>query len=852
MVETKSPPARNGKKRAGTLKALRSSADGTMTHQAAAEARANKVGVRGCVQALFTTLSLFGLQDDARDRDVPTTVEHWCRAANMLGTGGWMKWAKYKFAAFFYAHTAQLDEPVPPPLADFVDSPRILCNGRSGRWLNTLLRAGDRRADELLASVLQIKKGCPRPDKILVDLAVEKTRKSLTTTRPAPREVASLIDWADIEPHCPPGLPLQLTRATVEGQLRRTVREIFGGTKYTWRDRLRPIFPSVASSNETSRAEGGQFTSLRKLAEALGLTTYTQDAPLGPSLVVNEAVPVRHHVYEEMIEAPEHTRYVADVTQLERRFGTLYLAALKLAEQELPIATPVGLAESNKVRVITKGPPATSFVLKPLQKFLWETLAKHPAFVLIGTPVTARIVNDRLGNMLRPGEGYNSGDYSDATNEIAPWVSEAIVDELSTVLRLPAVERDLFRKALTGHLIGTAEEFVPQAWGQLMGSVVSFPVLCIANAALCRWAIELSQQRTRLLRDTTLLVNGDDCVFRTNARGLQYWKLITSFSGLTPSVGKFFFTRDFAQINSVNFKRLQQPRDEKDNDGVVRPIYFEATKFVNLGLLLGLKRSGEKVGSEAIADSRNGLGTRCRELLATAPADMAPALLSAFVKHHRSVLDTSKLTPWFLPEWYGGVGLPQVAIPRTGSQPEDIDDYLANRKYMFGGMTRLDRQIAARLREDPLKYPVGRLPGETSWDVHRIVASRLPAAPSMLSVTPDRREAIASKYSRVYGLLAVDALFSARDVMAESDSSRMHHVLKRNERTFERVKKGGSLPPPLSVATVLGVCLDKPLLDFEITSVNDDKVGPRGLPTLGANMALAVQWHGLPDEDDLW
>lgn len=839
MVETKSPAGPSGP--VSTFD-IRSSDMCTMTTCSAAESKSNLDGVVGCVNALFTTLEVFGLRKEARDRDAASTVKHWHRAADAIGAGGWMKWAKYKFAAFFFIHTRQLDACVPSPLPKFVDSPRILCNGVSGRWLNKVLSDGAPRATaaaalwnpeeddlkdvpsnayvratEILASILQIKKGCPRPGKDLVKASVQKTTVSLTTVRPAKTPV-SLLRWADLNEQCPIDLSIELNRASATAELKRTVRELFAGAKYTWRDRLRPIFPSTSSSNEATRAEGGSFSSIRKVAEAVGLTSYTDDQPVGPSNV-------RHSVViadvEEGIGAAQHVVYEADVTQLERRFGTLYLSALKLAEQESPLAIPVGLAESLKVRVITKGPPASSFILKPLQKFLWEQLSRHRTFELIGTPVTDRIVAKAMGARLPPGEAYLSGDYSDATNELAPWVSEAIVDELCLVLGLPASEARIFKSALTGHVIGENHAGArPQLWGQLMGSVVSFPVLCIANAALCRWAIEVAQQRKRLLRDCALLINGDDCLFRTTEAGLKHWKTITSFCGLNPSVGKFFFTRDFAQINSVNFRRSQVPHYDVNPDGSRSLRLLECTKFVNLGLLLGLKRSGEQVGSEAIADSRSGLGTRCRELLAAAPPDLSPILLKAFVDHHRPILDKSKITPWFLPESWGGVGLPLVRAPRTGPQPDDIDDYLRTApSFLYGGLSDLDRRIAARIKESPLKFPVGRLPAESQWDVHGAISSRLPAAPAVFECPVAR--SLVTGYSRVYGLLAVDAMLTVRDLMKDSDSTRLHRVLRRNERSFAAVVKLGKLPPPLSVATILSEAPGKPFLPYRIKSVND-------------------------------
>ena len=794
--------------------------------------RDNREGVEGCLNALFELLEVYGLRSRNSDGNVrrafARTADHWAMAADLLGEGGWMKWAKYKFAAYFHSQTTQLDRIVPCPVKDFQDSPSIIATGVVGRFANRLTRDPTHR-NSFLASILQTKKGCPRPSKMIVEAGVKKACEALTTDRP-PVGGGALVDWADIPLDGDLRVANNLSRSEVEAQLRRTVREIFGRAWYSNTDRQRPYFPSTSATYTSSRDRGGQLSDIRKVAESVGIKHHKVDG-LAPSLVR-----FKHGTTEEYIGAPR-TVMVADLTRLEDEFERLYDAVLEKAATEEQNVKPVGLAESLKVRVITKGPPATGFVLKPLQKFLWRTLKVHPSFELIGKPVSKWDIHNRMGAKLHDNEAYLSGDYSDATNQMAPWVSDCIVDELARVVQLRPEEHRLFKLALTGHVIDCDNVLKAQRWGQLMGSVVSFPVLCIANAALCRWSLEVTYDKIIDLANTTLMVNGDDCAFRTTKAGLEHWKRITAFAGLNPSIGKFFFSREFVQINSVNFMRKEESPLEESPSGKMRVCNFEMTPYVNLGLLVGLKRSGEKVGADAAADSPTSLGVRCRDLISCAPEGTRVQLLHRFIEHHRPLLNSIRL-PWFVPEKWGGIGLP-IVRDKTG-------------RALYGGMTRLDRQAIARMREQPDKYPVGRLPAEAPWDVHKYIMQRMPSPKSWAPTkhdalrrslpTPEREDSSRlvkesavkevnhglmagddpnydREYQRVYAALAVDSFFTVPTLQssADVDSDRLR-VLKRNEKAWDRAVHSGNLPPPLSITLVRSENQAKAIVPFTIHS----------------------------------
>lgn len=381
--------------------------------------------------------------------------------------------------------------------------------------------------------------------------------------------------------------------------------------------------------------------------------------------------------------SPEGHRLAEDWGEtLQDRFAVLWTRVLQKAEEEVPYATPVGLSEALKVRVITKGPPFRQFVLKSMWKHVHTVLRRHPTFRLIGEPVSDLIITEGLGSKLREGELYLSGDYSAATDNLKSWVSETIADQLSEQLELSDLEAKLLRESLTGHLLTTDSgaqpaNAQPQRRGQLMGSITSFPILCIANAAMTRLALELGLRRQtgrfryKLLRDLPILINGDDVVARTTRYGFEAWKKITAIGGLTWSPGKTYVSPEFCELNSQRFLREEgRTVTTLDRSGlreVTRACPFVHVPYVNMGLLLGQTRSGAPLSREDVIGSAQGrsLGSCYRDLINAAPEEVRVKVHKAFVENNKEALESLRPIPWYVPEWLGGVGLTGVEEPST-------------------------------------------------------------------------------------------------------------------------------------------------------------------------------------------
>lgn len=716
-----------------------------------------------------------GKRVNLEGKTICPTVKHWITLSETVGYD-WVKVMKYKLAAYFAFHE---DQTLPTyPFGDCVDKPGHLVGAGLGRWLLIQLNKNIKLKGELLQSIKQTKKGMPRPSKRDLDEATEKFLDKMTAESSQEGNPILLDTWAAVSTEIPQTVESILTQDTVKAQLRRTVSELFRGHHFSNEDREHAMFPSTSANYNRSRKGCGAVGELLDHPTLLsGLRDYggrmhvhyEPQSDESDERQEEERIPV---VVEKMFEGRK---------ELDWCYATMWWRLLQEALAEDPLVDPVALAEALKVRMITKGPPLTQTVLKALQKFLHRILRIHPAFRLIGEPVTEAYVLDRMGLNLKEGEIYLSGDYAAATDNLKSWVSECIADEISEICQLRPEEAILFKRALTQHwMVGNDGTLRRQTIGQLMGSIVSFPVLCIANAAMCRWSLELAERKVIRLTDSKMMINGDDCTMRAPFRLYRYWHDITDFCGLTESLGKTYQSEHFLEINSTRFQRDQEShsieyKDRQTGRIVQRETFLRMVKYVNLGLLTGIKRSGGKVGLGDQADAHNSLAVRSKELLRLAPDRLRTAVMREFIREHKELLVRTRL-PWYMPEWLGGVGLP------SGE---------------WGGNSELDLRVAHAIvlnwkQGQPLK-----LPRNTPWKIWQRAKSLVPP-PLYTTVKGPHTEA----YNAIVGRKCIDLLFnkdiSLDDIYDDVEESKTNvsRAIEHNAKLWQ-AKRYKALPKPL-------------------------------------------------------
>lgn len=717
----------------------------------------NREFTRRCVDVIVDMARTCGF--DPTGFRLGPHYQHWEYGAAVAGDP--MKYVKWRFNAFYAHHQNQAFDTTFAPYKAGLENPGILLGGKFYSWLRVLRNSDPCRWSVFLTSVLSFKKGCPRPGYDRLRKAEEDTFVKLTTAPPAStlRPIQALnVDWSSESP------PKMLERSMVtfesmSEQIRRTVTEVFEGSEYTWYDRIEPFLPSTNANYVWSRKQGG----------AVGQLYNCIQHDLDPDFRhLSSEDPL---VYVDTTGTRRLPMYVYDDSLLRKRFRDLYQVITRKALVSRK-AIPVALAEALKTRVITKGPPYLQTFLKPLQRKMWKVLKDHPTFVLTGTPITEKIVHSAIGANLGKDQSFLSVDYSDATNEIYSWCSEVCLMAVSASLDLLPDEIEAFQAALTGHELelthepprdstGAAQEChlgsskgtfnlgecthtAPQRRGQLMGSIVSFPILCLVNAAICRWALELSTGRRMRLTDCPLLINGDDAVMRMNSLGRTAWERIASFCGLNPSPGKVYFSDTFLNMNSTTFYYHREGYYGFRGDrGGNRICCYERAEDVNMGLLYGFVRSSAQTNS----DEGSLVGARCRELVERSPGWMAEYLIGRYIHLHRKSLPDG--IPWFIPEQFGGIGLPAVGR----FQPRDLDLRLA-RKIWSG-------------------YTLPSLPPMGSWQLWRNAERRFPKDRFKVMPSheffpdpklPDR--VISRKH--LLGLVVIEQLFHSKAPLTET------------------------------------------------------------------------------------
>jgi len=702
-----------------------------------------------CIDLILRASAQFGYIRE--DGEVFGYTDQWCGLLEKMeqGPNAWIRLVKHKIASFYAAAQGAVGDkqkmPVPPKgLED--DKPLFLLGHRWCRWFGLFRRSKSPHYQEFLVTILQgVKKGCPRASESGLKEACRDTVAMLSGPVPKPPVVMSIRSKH-------PSLPVQAI--DILKDCRRTVRELFSG-KFITPDSLVCGLPSTSSTYFHSRSQYGAVSEVaRHLKDKLGDGTLVPswDPQLERIFDLGELRRFEKGLPDDWTQDDGSNEIVPSVSVNSKHMESFQQFRMIAAEQllndafeELPLVKPVALPEALKVRVITKGPALMGYVLAPLQKFMHDTLRRHPAFELIGTPVTADLLKRRLGRLPKDYR-WLSGDYKDATNGLLSIVSETICDEICRQSIYPSdlsanqkVKLSiLFKRALTGHYIEDEEgNLLAQTNGQLMGSIVSFPILCIANAALCRRVIEEDTGRRHSLAQCPLLINGDDCVFPAKGEGAVMWERLCHAYNMKPSIGKTYWSEKFLNINSTTFETVHWDEDPNVPE-FLRSWYFFEVKYINYGLVLHMKRSGGTMGTESVFDKFCNFGQNSGELLRTLPDFCKESVYADYIRNFGQIAKTCNIkVPWYVPQHYGGVGIRPFGKRQFGEKQER-------------GPSLKDRRVCSLLKKDGIVFP--SFTRDQKWSIHKSVSDMFKASAS----TDDSTE-----YDKYYGVAVASVFYRA-------------------------------------------------------------------------------------------
>jgi len=317
-------------------------------------------------------------------------------------------------------------------------------------------------------------------------------------------------------------------------------------------------------------------------------------------------------------------------------------------------ARTASVLEACKVRWVSIGEAEPYYRAKAWNRLVYQQMPKHPTFELMCRPLGVDDVDRMKGKYLL------SGDYKGATDTLDPEWSEYTFECITRRLYAHATDDNSLGghwvrrylglvPMLTRHHLEHNESEFDQETGQLMGSYLSFPVLCILNAAVNRLYLDPSLESP--VADLPLMVNGDD-VMMSSDTDFEDWASHISTVGLKPSLGKNYVHTHVCCLNSEFYIR-----DSSDAQ-------FERSYPWRLNLAFGRWRSVGDGGTFGKSTTRtnykgqfSGLGAMARTLTEHHEEKEADLLLSAFIRNNIDVLKRTSRS-WWTPEQLGGLGLP--------------------------------------------------------------------------------------------------------------------------------------------------------------------------------------------------
>jgi len=484
--------------------------------------------------------------------------------------------------------------------------------------------------------------------------------------------------------------------AAIVAKAREIVADIFDQCKNYFSREVDLSLASASSCLRYPRAMGGERGWLRHKAEIFrnfGTVEPSVDVSMGVDL--SGHVDFRIHVDDRAPILKEDWLRGGQSQHARARVAmeAWFSENSDLPEWEFQVKV---VQEALKTRPITVGDGDLYYHLKPLQKYLQKSLAAHRQFALTGRPLEETDIDPLLFErkwykMCNLDECFVSGDYKGATDRLDVRLTLAIFMQIMEALgigpgdplydmgffslmpggkirydsSLDYVKSEQIERGVQTH-IPIGPDPVTQENGQLMGSILSFPILCIANLAtylcirdefndLVEPDLKPIEIAGRVLptddlswQRSAVLVNGDDILFAASKRFARYWRANIGRAGFVESIGKNYTSPDFFTINS-RFYTIRRGRLIEAGYVNLGLVFDEGKSVVTDDRMSGVDLSPFPVVAGRIADA----------IVASVPDRIRDQCMEWFIEYHRKDLNVPLLN-WFIPLELGGLGLPRT------------------------------------------------------------------------------------------------------------------------------------------------------------------------------------------------
>jgi hypothetical protein len=226
---------------------------------------------------------------------------------------------------------------------------------------------------------------------------------------------------------------------------------------------------------------------------------------------------------------------------------------------------------------------------------------------------------------------------------------------------------------------------------------------------------------------------------------------------------------------------------------------WSEVKFVNFGIIKGLKRSSGVDESDSAQCGLEELGQLHKDLYESCPSSVWEGASDLFIKYNRSTLDDYKYIPWFLPQWLGGVGL----IDTRGS--------ISHGDLLDASIVRM------HLNNEDSKLKIQSISNEVQWRTHKAVKSSVKEFEFLETCCygsliryplREERASLEGNWNDIYSHLTATTLWgdcknnydglTGLDIDELKAKNYQHYVvrtLRRNEKVFKRCRRFASENP---------------------------------------------------------
>lgn len=613
--------------------------------------------------------------------------------------------------------------PCSPSLTAAGFAERDLFTGKVAQLLRVILlktRRGDPKNLAIMTSFLMIKRGwshlgIPSLVKTLVGHQADLTREPEPLTAELSGAIRDAVHGVlrgvqlDKDPLQKVKLPLKACASTcgVDGGANAAIACLLGPVLTANVIENSTIFAETRNFDDFTRRSTIQLITAREkenreLLKARGVRLNPDvlkqfDVTYGPE--VNEGLPPAPRMNLVQIDSMENSakREVFDKIETARQLLS------DVIEPSLLINYVTCIAEDCKFRIITAGNALVNASLATLHGHLQKCWAATPYYT--GPGWEQRVLEWAPVFSIK-GELFiwHSVDYKSATDNLNRWsthaASEAVLEFLSEYLpedfktflggativypKDKSIEKYFkwTKNAAGQNVPPLLKESILQTNGQLMGHVLSFPLLCMINLATLQLANKRAVAEGLMSQEDSdkvmsrVLINGDDLLFAAPAWFVAYWEKVATSLGLTTTVGKSFSSPTFAMVNNVFYSMVSDPLQWKTGKR------NQIVGYLNQAIIYGKNRGVqlEELSPddlEATSPPSNYLGRTFREMAERLPVGLASEYLDGFLR----------ASPW--PDRFGsrivvphpriaasagGLGLLKDQVPERWNDPKSVGD----------------------------------------------------------------------------------------------------------------------------------------------------------------------------------